>query len=179
MNVELARDLDRVEWFGRGPFENYADRKLAARVGRYRNTVPDHYVPYGRPQENGYKTDVRWLALTDAQDAGILVAAVGEPISFSVHHNRLEDFVPSVLVAAQDQPEGGTPRENMHVNDIVPRPLVSLNIDYGQTGVGGDNSWGARTLPQYSLTQPSYGYGFRIQPVAGSLDVFVRRHAND
>ena len=74
---------------------------------------------------------------------------------------------------------GGVPQQNMHVNDIVPRPLVSLNIDYGQTGVGGDNSWGARTLPQYSLTQPSYRYGIRIQPVAGSLDAFVSRRTDD
>ena len=71
MNVELVPELDQVEWFGRGPFENYADRNLAARVGRYRNTVADQYVPYGRPQENGYKTDVRWLALRDAQNNGL------------------------------------------------------------------------------------------------------------
>ena len=178
MNVELSRELDRVEWLGRGPFENYADRRLAARIGRYRNIVTDHYVPYGRPQENGYKTDVRWLAIKDPQNAGILVTATDPPISFSVHHNRQEDFVPSNLVAAQDDLPDGARRENMHVNDIIPRPLVSLNIDYGQTGVGGDNSWGARTLPEYSLNQPAYRYGFRIQPFEGPVDPFVDRGLN-
>ena len=75
MNVELPRELDNVEWFGRGPFENYWDRKLAANVGRYSNKVSDHYVPYMRPQENGYKTDTRWVALHDGADTGLLVLA--------------------------------------------------------------------------------------------------------
>jgi len=169
MNLELVRPLDNVEWFGRGPFENYSDRKMAAHVGIYRNRVADHYVPYMRPQENGYKTDVRWLSLTADDQSGIMIEA-DDTIGFSVHHNRLEDFVPPVKIAITSEDGEGArdnkERVNIHVNDVIPRDLVSLNIDLGQMGVGGDDSWGKRTLQDYSLNKRSYDYGFTIRPYA-------------
>ena len=172
MNVELIADLDAVEWLGRGPFENYSDRKLAANIGRYANTVADHYVPYMRPQENGYKTDVRWLSLSD-QSKGLLVVA-DELISFGVHNNRLSDFVPPVKIAitSEDGPgaRNNEERVNIHVSDIKPRDLVSLDIDFGQMGVGGDDSWGKRTLQKYSLNEKSYRYGFTLLPYTVSKD---------
>ena len=208
MNVEIVPELDRVEWFGRGPFENYVDRRLAAHVGRYRNRVADHYVPYMRPQENGYKTGARWLSLSNESDAALLVIA-GETqariahqlpaadadalatqvdercgLGFSVHHNRLQDFVPPVKIAVtgEDGPSAADNphRVNMHVNDIAPRPLISLNIDYGQMGVGGNDSWGARTLEKYSLTGAAYRYRFTLRPYTpggGRLDELVDRTA--
>ena len=181
MNVELRRDLDNVEWFGRGPFENYADRKLAAHVGRYRNKVADHYVPYMRPQENGYKTDTRWLSLDDGSDVGLLVVA-DDLIGFSVHHNRMQDFVPPVKIAITSEDGPGArdndARVNVHVSDVVPRDIVSLNIDYDQMGVGGDDSWGKRTLSKYALTELHYEYGFTLQPYALSaerIDELIKR----
>jgi len=180
MNVELIRELDNVEWFGRGPFENYWDRKLAAEIGRYANKVADHYVPYVRPQENGYKTDTRWLSLDNASDAGLLVIA-HDLVGFGVHHNRLTDFVPPVKIAItrEDGPERvDDERVNMHVSDVVPRDIVSLNIDYGQMGVGGDDSWGKRTLPKYTFTDTSYSYGFSLLPYVPEttpLDSLVKR----
>ena len=181
MNMELIRDLDNVEWFGRGPFENYTDRKLAANVGRYANTVADHYVPYMRPQENGYKTDTRWLSLSDGAKTGLLVIA-RDLIGFSVHHNRLEDFVPPVKIAITSEDGPGArdneERVNVHVSDIVPRDIISLNIDFGQMGVGGDDSWGKHTLSKYSLTDTSYRYSFSLLPYmpgAGRLDSLVER----
>jgi beta-galactosidase len=168
MNVELDREMDRVRWFGRGPFENYVDRKSAAHVGLYENRVRDHYVPYMRPQENGYKTDTRWLRLQKADSTGVEILAEGL-ISFGVHHNRLQDFVPPVKIAitSEDGPDArkNSDRVNMHVNDIVPRDLISLDIDLGQMGVGGDDSWGKRTLMKYSLTENHYTYGFTIRPL--------------
>jgi beta-galactosidase len=167
MNVELPKQLDQTEWFGRGPFENYSDRKLAAKVGRYRSSVADHYVPYVRPQENGYKTDVRWLSLTGESGAGLLVRA-DDLIGFSVHNNRQADFIPpaKIAITSEDGPDArkNKRRVNVHVDDIVPGDFVSLNIDYGQMGVGGDDSWGKRTLMQYSLGEKSYQYGFRLRP---------------
>ena len=181
MNLEVIPSLDSVEWFGRGPFENYVDRQSAANVGRYRNRVADHYVPYMRPQENGYKTDVRWLSLSDGQDTALLVIA-GSTIGFSAHHNRLRDFVPAVKIAITSEDGAAArydPRRvNMHVNDIEPRPLISLNIDYGQMGLGGDDSWGARTLDKYSLLDRAYRYRFTLRPYtpeAGRLDQLVSR----
>ena len=173
MNVELPGTLTNVEWYGRGPFENYADRNLAAQVGRYRNTVADHYVPYMRPQENGYKTDVRWLALSNANGDGLLIST-DEQFCFGVYHNRLEDFVPPVKIAitGEDGPgaRDNVERVNMHVNDVRPRELTSLYIDYGQMGVGGDDSWGKRTLQEYSLNERSYSYRFRIQTFSSNTD---------
>jgi beta-galactosidase len=167
MNAELIVALERVSWFGRGPFENYRDRKLAAQVGAYENLVRDHYVPYMRPQENGYKTDVRWLVLQDEGRLGLEVRA-DDLLSFGVHHNRMEDFIPPVKIAitSEDGPEArkNAGRVNIHVNDVVPRDLVSLDIDLGQMGVGGDDSWGKRTLMNYSFTGRTYSYGFTLRP---------------
>ncbi len=181
MNLEVIPALDSVEWFGRGPFENYVDRRLAANVGRYRNRVADHYVPYMRPQENGYKTDVRWLSLSNGSDAALLVIA-DRVIGFSVHHNRIRDFVPPVKIAITSEDgaaaRANPQRVNVHVNDIEPRRLVALNIDYGQMGLGGNDSWGARTLDKYSLLESEYHYGFTLRPYtpgAGRLEELVGR----
>jgi beta-galactosidase len=158
MTLQLAREFDRMTWFGRGPFENYRDRNTAAFVGRYSGTVAEQYVPYIRPQENGNKTDVRWVALTN--EAGVGLLAVGAPVlEVSAHHNPLEDF---------ESPEAGyRPRHiarNRHTIDVQPRPLVSLDLDYGQLGVGGDDSWGAQTHEKYRLLEPAYRYSFRLRP---------------
>jgi beta-galactosidase len=165
---------------GRGPHENYSDRLESANVGRYQDTVADHYVPYMRPQENGYKTEVRWLSLSNA-DAGLLVQA-DDLISFGVSHNRLIDFVPPVKIAitSEDGPDARENDEcvNVHVSDIKPRDLVSLDIDLGQMGVGGDDSWGKRTLQKYTLNEQSYRYGFTLTPYTnkeGALDALVQR----
>ena len=181
MNVELIRPLDQVQWLGRGPFENYIDRNTAANFGRYRNTVADHYVPYMRPQENGYKTDVSWLSLSNNSSAGLLVVT-DDRFSFSVHHNRISDFIPPVKIAitSEDGPEAknNNERVNIHVNDVKPRDLVSLNIDYGQMGVGGDDSWGKRTLQKYSLNEIHYSYKFTMRPYTpspGMLEQLVTR----
>jgi beta-galactosidase len=120
-----------------------------------------------RPQENGYKTDVRWLRLQDSGSLGLEIRS-DELMSFGVHHNRLQDFVPPVKIAitSEDGPGARENRErvNVHVNDIVPRELISLDIDLGQMGVGGDDSWGKRTLMKYSFTESNYSYGFTLRP---------------
>jgi beta-galactosidase len=166
MNLVLQPRFDDVEWFGRGPFENYADRKLAAEIGLYRNQVADHYVPYIRPQENGYKTDVRWFALSDNVSSGLLVQA-DELVSFSVHNNLQEDFIPPVKIAITSEDGDGArenrERVNVHINDVKPRELVSVNIDLGQMGVGGDDSWGKKTLRSYSLADTEYEYAFWLR----------------
>jgi beta-galactosidase len=166
MNIELVRSLDQVEWFGRGPHENYSDRKESANVGLYSNTVADHYVPYMRPQENGYKTDVRWVALSGGGTS--LTVTADDLFSFGVSHNRMVDFIPPVKIAITSEDGEGArenrARVNMHVNNIVPGDFVSLDIDYGQMGVGGDDSWGKRTLLEYSLNKAAYEYAFTLFP---------------
>jgi beta-galactosidase len=91
-----------------------------------------------------------------------------DKVGFGVHHNRLADFVPPIKIAItrEDGPEARADesRVNMHVSDVVPRDIVSLNIDYGQMGVGGDDSWGKHTLSEYSLLETNYRYGFTLIP---------------
>jgi beta-galactosidase len=166
MKMELIGALDQAEWFGRGPHENYRDRKLSAHVGLYESSVADLYVPYMRPQENGYRTDVRHLVLKDG-DSGLAIQA-DDVIGFSALHQLREDFTPPVKIAITSEDGPGAreneERVNIHVSDVVRRDLVSLNIDYGQMGVGGDDSWGKRTLQKYSLNELEYTYGFTILP---------------
>ena len=141
-----------MTWYGRGPHESYWDRKSGARVGRYEGAVLDQYHPYIRPQENGNKTDVRWVALTNDLGVGLLV--VGMPVlgGASAYPFLNEDFDP------------GDAKQQRHTTDVVPRDLVTLNVDFGQMGVGGDTSWGARTHPEYTLPAQEYRFRFRLRP---------------
>jgi beta-galactosidase len=154
MNMHLPVGFDRVTWYGRGPHENYWDRKTSAAVAVYEMDVMDLYHPYIRPQENGNRTDVRWIALTDNEGFGLL--AVGMPLlSVSAHQFTIEDL------------DEGLEKHNRHTFDIEPRDLISLNLDYKQMGVGGDNSWGARPHDEYTLPVREYNYSFRLRPFAG------------
>jgi beta-galactosidase len=120
--------------------------------------VADLGTPYVRPQENGNRTDVRWTALTDS--AGIGLLAVGDPVLEVTALKQLpEDFeTPDAGYVDRDQ------SVNRHVNDVVPRDLVWLDLDLHEMGVGGDNSWGAYTHDEYRLLAPSYRYAFRLRP---------------
>jgi beta-galactosidase len=162
MNLLLPRSLDNVTWLGRGPHESYWDRKTSAFVDLYSGKVADQYWPYIRPQENGNKEDVRWVAVTDDQGKGLLIR--GESlVAFSVHHNLTEDFESPERTDGRH--EAGVRPVNRHTIDVKPRDLTALHIDYKQMGVGGDNSWGARTHPEYRLSDRSYSYAFRMVPV--------------
>ncbi len=151
MTMTLPEDFDQITWSGRGPHESYWDRKTGAAVGIYSGAVIDQYYPYIRPQENGNKTDVRWVALTGKDGWGLL--AVGMPLlEVSAHHFAIEDF------------DEGDAKRNRHTVDVIRKPLVTLNLNYKQTGVGGDNSWGARPHAEYTLSPKEYSYRFRIRP---------------
>lgn len=161
MQMTLPARFTDLSWFGRGPHENYADRKTSAFVGLYESSVADQYVAYVRPQENGYKTDTRWLRITDSNGRGIRFE--GQPLfSFAAMNYLHEDFESSGRLAGY-RPDAKL--INRHISDVVPRDLVCVNIDYGQMGVGGDDSWGERTHPQYCLLEKEYNYSFRMVPV--------------
>ncbi|MCV6604373.1 MAG: beta-galactosidase small subunit, partial [Porticoccaceae bacterium] len=163
LTLELPGHLKQAQWFGRGPHENYQDRNYAAHVGLYQSTVEDLYVPYIRPQENGYRTDTRWLALQDAEGSGLRFEALGDHhFSFSALHNRQSDFETELLAEARGP---GHKIRSVHTVDIKPRDLVVLNIDHSQMGVGGEDSWGARVLDHYTLREPNLSYRFRISPL--------------
>ncbi len=152
MNVELGQDYDHLKYLGRGPHENYRDRNHSAHVGLYESSVADQYHPYVRAQESGYKTQVRWAELTNKTGLGLQVK--GSPhFSMSALHYRISDL------------DSGASREGLHSGELMPRPLVSLNIDYGQMGVGGVQSWGATALKKYFLTEKEYRYQFVLKGI--------------
>lgn len=153
IKMTLPVEFDNMSWYGRGPQESYWDRKTGAAVGVYSGKVMDQYHPYIRPQENGNKTDVRWVTLTNDKGMGLL--AVGMPLlSCSAHHFINEDFDP------------GLEKAQRHTYHLKKRNLVTLKLDYKQMGVGGDTSWGnrAKPHPEYTLPVKEYSYSFRLRP---------------
>ncbi|PKP35541.1 MAG: beta-galactosidase [Bacteroidetes bacterium HGW-Bacteroidetes-17] len=156
MKMILPVAAELIEYYGRGPQENYCDRNTAAFVGNYRSNVIEQYFPYVRPQENGYKTDVRSLKIVN--DRGYGLEFIGEPtLGFSALHYSIDDL---------DQ----LTKENYkHLNDLNPREEIYLNIDYKQMGVGGDDSWGARPHDQYQLFAAPYNFKFRIRPISNLI----------
>jgi beta-galactosidase len=169
MQMQLAADFSNLKWLGRGPHENYQDRKTSAEVGLYESTVTDQYTPYIRPQENGYKTDTRWLSLTDDNGTGLLVT--GDPLVCFSALNYLHDDFESPGKLSQYRKDALT--ANTHTIDLKPRDLVNLNVDLAQMGVGGDNSWGARIHPEYRLPDKKYEYSFRMRPVSKDDDIMA------
>jgi beta-galactosidase len=156
MNLRIPATFSQVRYYGRGPFENYWDRHTAAFVGVYESEVKDLYFPYVRPQENGTRTDIRWMALTDETGDGLLIT--GKPLVSA-----------SALPFTIDQLDY-TENEFRHTVDLVPNDFIDLNIDYRQTGVGGNDSWGARPLPAYTLYSGKYSYSYRIRPINKNND---------
>jgi len=146
MQMAVPGRFSNMSWFGRGPQETYWDRKRGAAVGLYSGTVEENIHDYVRPQENGNKTDVRWLALTDNEGAGLL--AVGMPL---------------LSISAWPFSMGDLENAN-HIHELPRRDFITVNLDYKQMGVGGDNSWGARPHPEYTLPAKQYSYRFRIRP---------------
>ena len=147
---KIQREFNRVNWYGRGPFENYWDRKSAALIGSYSAKVDELLVPYIRPQENGHRTDVRWVSFTDNTGRGLMIEAQ-ELIEFNAHHQDISTF------------DAGATKQQRHTIDVKAEDFVAINIDYKQMGVGGDDSWGARTHREYTLPAKGYKFAYYIR----------------
>jgi beta-galactosidase len=151
MQMAMPPGFERVAWLGPGPEETYSDRN-EARVGRYSGTVDGQWTEYSKPQENGNKSGVRWLAVTNAKGVGLL--AVGMPhLSAAVRHYTHEDIWNA-----------------RHTHELSRRPETYVNLDDRQMGVGGDDSWGALAHEPYQLTAKAYSYRFRLRPFATAID---------
>ena len=136
MEMGIPKDFTAFEWYGRGPHEAYRDRKTGAPVAQYKSSLKDLWFGYARPQENGNRTDVRWLKVLTPQGTGLFFK--GQPlIDFSAWEYTLKAIT-----------------EARHPYDLKPAPYVTLNIDYGQSGLGGDTTWGmkAKPHPEYLFT---------------------------
>ena len=149
LQLKVPGGMDQLAWYGRGPHETYADRLTGAKVGRYTGSVAEQYTPYVLPQENGNKTQVRWVALTN--DDGIGLFASGWPtnlLNVSAHTYDLKDF-----------------NQATHTYQVEKTDQVTLNLDDVQMGLGGDDSWTPATHEEYLLDSTSYFYRVRLRPV--------------
>jgi beta-galactosidase len=148
----LPEGFESIEYYGRGPQENYQDRNAAADLGIYTQTVSQQFQPYVRPQETGTKTDIRWYKLTNAMHKGVKIQS-DIPLSMSAIHffdNDLDD---------------GDEKHQRHSGELKPRSQTQLDIDFKQMGVGSVNSWGRLPLNQYLLLYQHYQYKFKITPL--------------
>lgn len=151
MRMILKGDYDQMTWLGRGPQENYADRKSGYLIGKYSASVWEQYHPYVRAQETANKCDVRWFTLASKTGAGIKVEGA-EPLSVSAWNFPQDDllYVPSTI-------------EHRHGGCVDKKDMVWVNIDHLQMGVGGDNTWGAMVHPEYTITPKEWSYSFTIK----------------
>ena len=167
INFNIPVEFEKASWYGRGPHENYIDRMSSAFVGYYESTVENLKFDYSRPQENGYRTENRWLRMVNLDGKGFEIK--GNPLfSFGAHFNTIEDMDDGVRKNQPGQYLGARKRivkKQRKPIDLVKRDFISLNIDLKQMGVGGDNSWGARTLNKYILEPADYEFSFIINPL--------------
>lgn len=152
MQLVMPEQYNTVEYYGRGPGENYSDRNNCTRLGVYRQAVayqPFHYI---RPQETGTRTDIRWWKVLDAAGDGIEIKAAA-PFSASALNYTIESL------------DGGKDKTNTHWNEVTPVKETVVNFDLKQMGLGCVNSWGALPLPEYMLPYQDYTFRFTITPV--------------
>jgi beta-galactosidase len=133
MMFTMNAAFENLRWYGQGPHENHWDRATGSRLGIYEGKVEEQYVPYLRPQECGNKTEVRWATLIN--DKGLGLKITGAP---TVELNALP-YTPEELESYD------------HVYKLPKSPHVAVRVNFRQMGVGGDNSWGARTHPEFTL----------------------------
>jgi beta-galactosidase len=160
MRLQLPKSYENLSYLGRGPHENYQDRMASAFVDLYSSKVSEQYVPYIRPQDNGYKTDTRWLAISNQQNNGLLFVSASENyLSFSALHMENEDFDTTPGLDYDNS------NKSKHTIDIKEKDLVQINIDLGQRGLAGDDSWWSKPQDKYQFKgNQKHGYSFYMIP---------------
>ena len=147
LTMTVPGHYNTFSWYGPGPHETYADRKLGAKIGQYRGSVDDQFFPYIMPQENGNKTDVRWASLTDTEGVGL--EAIGLPLlNVSVHYFTAQDLT-----------------EAQHIHELTPREEITFNLDYAQGGLG-NGSCGPGVLDQYLLQPQPQRYRLWLRAIS-------------
>ncbi|MDR0714367.1 MAG: DUF4981 domain-containing protein [Bacteroidales bacterium] len=177
--------MQNIQYWGRGPEENYSDRRAGTFVGHYRTIAEKMYFPYVRPQENGHHTDTRWLTLTTEKGAGLLLLA-DSVMEFNALRNSVEDFdseestrdyqwknySPEEIANKNPEKAKNRLRKMTHINDVRPRNFVEVCIDMKQQGVGGYDSWGARPTPEHLIpANRDYSWGFTLIPVKSTAEI--------
>ena len=170
-SLKLDKSLERMKYYGRGPRENYVDRLTGSFLGVWESTVAEQYEPYVRPQDNGYKCDVRWVELTDKDGKGVRFGA-SEPLFVQALHYGMED-----LEFARHRPG-----EKRFRAPLVPREEVCLNLDVRQLGLGGASCGPVpmdkyRFNPNEPTSWSNLGTGFA--PMDASMEKLVAANEKD
>ncbi|WP_075186609.1 glycoside hydrolase family 2 TIM barrel-domain containing protein [Teredinibacter haidensis] len=151
---ELDKNFNSIDYYGRGPHENYWDRKASADIGLYTTSVNDLYVPYVRPQENGLRTDVRHVAFYGDDGKGIQF--LGKPhLSFGAEYYSQDDY---------DQSKDQWKKRNIHPHELKKGKGIYVKIDHRHRGVGGTDSWGSPPLFKYTVPWLDYRYQYAFKP---------------
>jgi beta-galactosidase len=156
MQMRTPANFNEIEYYGRGPIENYADRNNAAKLGKYRQTVEEQFYPYIRPQETGTKTDIRWWRLLNISGNGLQFVSEA-PFSASALNYTIESL---------DDGEG---KDQRHSPEVEKANFTNFCIDKAQTGLACVNSWGAIPLEKYRLPYQDYEFSFIMSPVSHKL----------
>ncbi|MGB7068880.1 MAG: glycoside hydrolase family 2 TIM barrel-domain containing protein [Pyrinomonadaceae bacterium] len=152
-DLQLNKQLSNIEFYGRGPWENYWDRKTASLIGLYKQTVSQQYFPYARPQESGNKTEVRWVNFTNAKGKGVRFVYADALLSFSALPYSLDDLDPEEN------------KKQYHSGELTPRNEIYAHIDLQQTGLQGIDSWGSEPLKQYRIPFADHRYSYYMIPI--------------
>ena len=152
MQVQMPKAFETIEYYGRGPIENYSDRNHSTSIGLYRQSVYEQFYPYIRPQETGTKTDIRWWKLLNAAGHGLQIVA-DAPFSASALHYTIKSL------------DDGIDKAQRHSPEVKQSDLTNLCIDKIQMGLGCIDSWGAWPLPQYQIPYGDYEFSFILSPV--------------
>lgn len=179
VRFRVPASMDNIQYFGRGPEENYIDRNKSTLVGLYSAKAWDLYHPYVRPQENGHHTNVRWVSASTEKGKELLVVA-DDNIGFNALRNSIEDFDAEESDAPYQWTNSSAEeianrnydaaknvfRKQTHATDITPRNFVEICLDLRQQGVAGFDSWGARPIAEATIyADEEYKWGFTLVPI--------------
>ncbi|MCS2527074.1 DUF4981 domain-containing protein [Bacteroides fragilis] len=158
MQMQMPENFNEVEYYGRGPVENYADRNHSTLIGKYRQTVAEQFYPYIRPQETGTKTDLRWWRVLNISGNGLQF--VGDaPFSASALNYSIESL------------DDGVQKDQRHSPEVAKAPFTNLCIDKVQMGLGCVNSWGTLPLEKYRVPYRDYEFSFILTPVRHKVNM--------
>ena len=153
MVMDLPYSMDKSQWYGRGPIENYSDRKLSERIGLYSLTADQQYFPYIRPQECGTKSDIRWWKQSNAEGVGINIQPVNSWMCAGALHYNIADL------------DEGKEKGQRHSPEVPKSKFTELTFDLVQQGLGGTNSWGDLPLEKYRVPFGDMTFHFVIKPI--------------
>ncbi len=152
VQLQMPVGFNGIEYYGRGPYENYSDRNNSSDLGIYKQSVSEQFYPYIRPQENGNKTDMRYLKVQNKAGKGLLFTSEN-PFSGSALNYSIESL------------DGGPEKAQFHSGEVQKVNYTNVCIDKFQMGLGCVTSWGTLPLPQYRIPYKNYEFNFAIEPL--------------